>query len=99
MASTGPAAEPSTLGQPTGQGDSSEAAVTDHEQLNTALSNRKGTRHRTSGQERWLDFHCPVHDDRHRSASYQPETGSLICRVCGKLEPAATLRALGRLPD
>ncbi len=73
--------------------------MTDHEQLNTALSNRKGTRHRTSGQERWLDFHCPVHDDRHRSASYQPETGSLICRVCGKLEPAATLRALGRLPD
>lgn len=57
------------------------------QQLQDWVLARKGTRKRQSGSEQWLDFHCPLHGDRHRSASFQPDTGSLICRVCGSLEP------------
>jgi hypothetical protein len=65
------------------------------QQLAEAIAGRKGTRHRRSGQEHWLDFHCPIHDDRHRSASYQPDTGALLCRVCGKLDRDRILAGLG----
>ncbi len=54
-------------------------------QLESRVRLLPGTQERQSGGERWLDHRCLHHQDRHRSASFQPESGVYFCRVCGRL--------------
>lgn len=49
----------------------------------TLLSQRHSHSRQGDNGERWIDCRCPLHDDRHRSASYAPDAGVFVCRVCG----------------
>ncbi len=53
------------------------------QQVERALISQRSSHSRQGDTgERWLDCRCPLHDDRHRSASYQPDAGVFVCRVC-----------------
>ena len=68
------------------------------EAVGKALRRQPHSRERPGEQgERWLDCRCPLHDDRHRSASFALDRGTFHCRVCspnGSIPLAEVAQAL-----
>lgn len=72
------------------------------ESVTRAIERRRGSHHRTDAVTgaTWIDCKCPVHEDAHRSASYNPD-GIFVCRVCGQvpLEQVAAALSVAVQPN